>query len=109
MSDVLGMLAFFGCVLAILHAVLRHRYRMRLLATAQPALHQAASAPGHGLAAADVEARVEALEERLAWLERLVRDGDATLRSRVSPPSSRPSGTGDIDHAPSRLTRHVAY
>ncbi len=86
-------LIVFGSFVTIVVAVLRHRYRMKLLAaaTSRPDLmHFAALERGADPARVgkDAQAHVEALEERLEWLERLVREsGEARARvagSRVA-------------------------
>ena len=84
MTDVLGMLVFFGSMAAIIVSFLRYRYRVKLLAAAMqhPGLLQSAALSG-GSAGAEVEARIETLEEKLAWLERLVESGDRARLTRV--------------------------
>jgi hypothetical protein len=77
----------FGSFVAIITVILRHRYRMKLLSAAMPrpefahfAATQAMTRPG-----AEAQARIEALEERLEWLERLVRESsDDGARARVA-------------------------
>ena len=80
-------LAVFGSFFGIIVVVLRHRYRMKLLAVAtpRPELMHLAATPIMGRPGADAQARIEALEERLEWLERLVRESaDAQSRARVA-------------------------
>jgi hypothetical protein len=80
MADVLGTLAFFGSILAILVSFFRYRYRVKLLAAAMQHPGFLHAAQGSGAMGAEVEARVEALEEKLAWFQRLVESGEGTAR-----------------------------
>ena len=91
MTDVLQMLIVFGSFLGAFWLFFRHRYRMKLLATVQihpgllAGLHPPSRAAGadpsrHG----ELDVRLEALEEKLEWLERLVQES-ANERVRVAP------------------------
>jgi hypothetical protein len=96
MTDVLGMLVFFGSIATIIVSLLRYRYRVQLLAAAMqhPGLLHGAPRQSGESAGAEVEARVEALEEKLAWLERLVESGDRARLTRVAADSlSTPAAT----------------
>jgi hypothetical protein len=79
-------LIVFGSFVTIVVAILRHRYRMKLLAAATPRpefahLSPLAHFPDATRGGKDAQARIEALEERLEWLERLVREsGEAKAR-----------------------------
>ncbi len=81
MNDLIPFLA----IIALTALILRHRYRMKLLAAATPALD--ALPRGMARVAVDPDARIASLEEKLVWLERLVRESAEKPRAELASPS----------------------
>jgi hypothetical protein len=79
MGDLLCLVVVFGSFVATVSMTLRHRYRMKLLAAAMqtPGFSHLGPREREREGLAEMDARLEGLEEKLSWVERLASDREA--------------------------------